>query len=70
MKIDPNILSRGDAHELIMSAVVPRLIAWISSIGEDGIFNLAPYSAFSTLCLKPCIICIQIGHGGARLAKG
>lgn len=61
MKIDPNVLNKRDVHELIMSAVVPRPIAWISSIGKDGIFNLAPYSAFSTLCLKPSIVSIQIG---------
>ena len=61
MKIDPISLKKGGAHELIMSAVVPRPIAWISSIGEDGIFNLAPYSAFSTLCLKPSIVSVQFG---------
>ena len=61
MKFYPNNLNKADAHELIMSAVVPRPIAWVSTIGEDGVFNLAPYSAFSTLCLKPSVVSIQIG---------
>lgn len=61
MKIDPEELSRRDTHELIMSAIVPRPIAFVSTVGEDGVFNLAPFSAFGTLALKPTLVYIQFG---------
>ena len=59
MKIDPEDLSRRDTHELIMSAVAPRPIALVSTIGEDGVFNLAPFSCFGTLAFKPALVYIQ-----------
>ena len=51
-----------------MSAVVPRPIAWVSTIGEDGVFNLAPYSAFTSISLKPTLVGITFGwkRGGEK----
>ncbi len=61
MKISPTDLNRRDRHELLMSVVVPRPIAFVSTIGEDGVFNLAPFSAFTSLALKPALLCFSIG---------
>jgi hypothetical protein len=43
MKIDLSKanLSR-DLHELFMSAILPRPIAWVSTIIKNGVYNLAP----------------------------
>jgi flavin reductase (DIM6/NTAB) family NADH-FMN oxidoreductase RutF len=60
MKIVPGDLSRRDAHELMMSAVLPRPIAFISTISEDGVLNLAPFSCFAPLGSKPALVCIHI----------
>jgi flavin reductase (DIM6/NTAB) family NADH-FMN oxidoreductase RutF len=61
MKINLANLERRDLHELFVSAVVPRPIAFVSSIGNDGVFNLAPFSFFNPLCLKPAVISLSIG---------
>ena len=61
MKIRPQDLNQRALHELFMSAVLPRPVAWVSTIGEEGINNLAPFSCFTTLSLKPAIVCICIG---------
>ena len=61
MKINPADLDRRARHELVMSVVVPRPIAFVSTIGENGIFNLAPYSTFTSLALKPALLCFSIG---------
>ncbi len=61
MKIVPGNLSKRDSHELFMSAMVPRPIALVSTVGEDGVFNLAPFSCFTSLCLKPVLIGVQFG---------
>ncbi|HOE17405.1 MAG TPA: flavin reductase family protein [Syntrophorhabdaceae bacterium] len=50
-------------HELITAMIMPRPIAWISTVGQDGIFNVAPFSMFANVCLRPPIICLGIGWG-------
>ena len=61
MKIDPTNLDKRTLHELAASAIVPRPIAFVSTIGKDGVFNLAPFSFFTPLCLKPFILAFSIG---------
>ena len=61
MKIDPEALDVRGAHELFVGAIVPRPIALVSTIGEDGIYNVAPFSFFSLVALKPAIAGLQIG---------
>jgi len=61
MKITPARLNQKDLHELFGSAILPRPIAFVSTIGEDGVFNLAPFSFFTPLCLKPAIVALSIG---------
>jgi len=60
MKIIPANLNRKNLHELVMGAIAPRPIALVSSVGEDKIFNLAPFSCFAPLCLKPPLIGLHI----------
>ena len=67
MKIDPASLDERRAHFLLSGIVVPRPIAFISTIGEDGVFNLAPFSAFGLLCSKPLLF--SIGMARSRHGK-
>jgi flavin reductase (DIM6/NTAB) family NADH-FMN oxidoreductase RutF len=61
MKIDPKNLSWKDAHELLLSAIVPRPIAFVSTIGPDGVYNLAPFSLFAPVSIQPALVGIGIG---------
>ena len=45
-----------DAYDLLTSIVVPRPIAWITTIGSDGTGNLAPHSFFNVACARPPIV--------------
>jgi flavin reductase (DIM6/NTAB) family NADH-FMN oxidoreductase RutF len=64
MKIDlsEENLDKRDLHKLFTSAIVPRPIAWVSTVGENGVFNLAPFSAFATIGLKPALVVLGIGR--------
>ncbi|MDQ2823670.1 MAG: flavin reductase family protein [Pseudomonadota bacterium] len=46
----------GLPHDPFNAIVGPRPIGWISSIGEDGAVNLAPYSFFNAFNYTPPII--------------
>jgi len=62
MKIDPAGLGLKEAHDLLISAVLPRPIAFVSTLGKDGVYNLAPFSYFSILSTKPAVAGIGIGR--------
>lgn len=56
MIIDPSNLNRQDSAHLLADIVVPRPIAWVSTLDEAGTFNLAPFSTYIHLSTKPMII--------------
>ncbi len=63
MIIDPAGLTGLEAHRLLISLIVPRPIAWVTSISPDGVVNAAPYSFFSGVRSKPPVISISAGQG-------
>jgi len=60
MRLRPQDMKKKDLHELFVSTMLPRPIAFVSTVSEEGIFNLAPFSFFTPLCLKPPIIGFSI----------
>jgi flavin reductase (DIM6/NTAB) family NADH-FMN oxidoreductase RutF len=50
---DPAQESPQDIYKLMVGAIVPRPIAFVSSIDEAGVLNLAPFSYFSAVCSRP-----------------
>lgn len=53
MKIDPAITCQKDVYKILTGTVIPRPIGWVSSISEDGIPNLAPFSFFNAVGEDP-----------------
>lgn len=44
-------------HSIYNALVVPRPIGWISSMSQDGVINLAPYSFFNSVTGDPpCVM--------------
>lgn len=54
------ILRPGDdgveSYPLLNSLVVPRPIAWVSTVSKDGVGNLAPHSFFNVACANPPMV--------------
>ena len=53
MFYEPKKNNHGLAHDPFKSCVVPRPIGWISTVGSDGVANLAPFSQFQNLTFDP-----------------
>jgi flavin reductase (DIM6/NTAB) family NADH-FMN oxidoreductase RutF len=53
MFYEPEKNNHGLAHDPFKSCVVPRPIGWISTVGADGVHNLAPFSQFQNLTFDP-----------------
>lgn len=61
MKIQTANLERQQLHDLIGNSIAPLPVALISTIGQDGTFNAAPFSFVAPVCSKPPIICVSFG---------
>jgi flavin reductase (DIM6/NTAB) family NADH-FMN oxidoreductase RutF len=53
MDIDPSALAIPDRYKLLIGAIVPRPIAWVSTLSPDGRPNLAPFSFFNGVSANP-----------------
>ena len=60
MEIDLNSLEHRHAHDLITSSVVPRPIAWVSTINAEGETNLAPFSFFTGVSWSPPMLAFSV----------
>ena len=49
---DPDV----NVYRLMTALVVPRPIAWVSSLSAAGVGNLAPHSFFTVSCARPPIV--------------
>jgi flavin reductase (DIM6/NTAB) family NADH-FMN oxidoreductase RutF len=65
VKIDPAAISADAAYFWQIATIVPRPIAWVSTVNEDGSHNLAPFSFFMGVGAEPPMLAISIG-GHAR----
>ncbi len=61
MKIDPAPLQPQDIYRLLTGIVVPRPIAWVTTISKNGIINLAPFSCFTFVSSNPPMVGINVG---------
>jgi flavin reductase (DIM6/NTAB) family NADH-FMN oxidoreductase RutF len=55
---DPNLVSHRDFHQILLSGVAPRPIAFVTSRDSEGTVNLAPFSFFNAFASKPPIVAI------------
>jgi len=60
VKIDPATLSPDAVYAWQVATILPRPIAWTSTLNEDGSANLAPFSFFTGVSADPptCLICV------------
>jgi flavin reductase (DIM6/NTAB) family NADH-FMN oxidoreductase RutF len=61
MELDPRNIKPEAAYKLLIGCVVPRPIAWVSTVGADGVNNLAPFSFFMGVCPEPPTIAFSSG---------
>ena len=68
MKIDPASMSSDAAYYWQAATIVPRPIAWVSTLNDDGSTNLAPFSFFTGVSSDPptCLICVSRNSRGDK----
>ena len=70
MIVDPAASSIHEIERLLVGVILPRPIAFVSTISLDGIANLAPFSFFTAVCPKPPVVCfcnsIRVSDGSKK----
>jgi flavin reductase (DIM6/NTAB) family NADH-FMN oxidoreductase RutF len=62
MQYDPREMPSSDIYRLMIALVIPRPIAFISTMSPDGRLNLAPFSYFIAISSKPALVGISFTH--------
>lgn len=63
MYFDFERLTTHERHKLLISTIVPRPIAWVTTLNADATVNVGPFSFFNMFCEDPPVICLGIGSG-------
>jgi flavin reductase (DIM6/NTAB) family NADH-FMN oxidoreductase RutF len=69
MQLTLSELSPGQRYRVLSSLVVPRPIAWVTTLNEDGSVNAAPFSYFNLMGENPPLAVLGIGKRGDGSAK-
>ena len=56
MRFDLEEVGPQNAYNLLAATVMPRPIAWVTTVGSDGVVNAAPFSFFNVLGSSPPIV--------------
>lgn len=62
MNIDFSALTEYQRYKLMASLIVPRPIALVTTLGETGVVNAAPFSMFNMLGEEPPIVMISVNR--------
>jgi flavin reductase (DIM6/NTAB) family NADH-FMN oxidoreductase RutF len=57
--VDPAASQPREVYKLLVGAIVPRPIAFVSTLSADGVLNLAPFSFFTAISANPPVICFS-----------
>src|SRR5438445_11159611 len=69
MIVDPSSLPERDSYRLMISAFVPRPMAFVSTRSLAGIYNCAPFSYSMGVSSRPLVLALSVG-GSDGCRKG
>lgn len=58
---DASDLTKEQSYKLLNGSIVPRPIAWVSTVSEEGVHNLAPFSWFNAVAVQPPTVAFSVG---------
>jgi flavin reductase (DIM6/NTAB) family NADH-FMN oxidoreductase RutF len=70
LQLDPDIIEPTAVYKLLIGCVVPRPIAWVSTIDAHGVHNVAPFSFFMGITGNPPTIAFSSGPRGGESGGG
>ncbi|WP_054943003.1 flavin reductase family protein [Paenibacillus ihuae] len=65
--IDPLTNTERDNYKLLVGTIIPRPIAFVTTVSEEGVLNGAPFSYFNIVSSNPPMISLSIQHSAGKL---
>ena len=62
MILDPGSVSPGAFYQFMIGVIVPRPIAFVSTMSPEGSLNVAPFSYFNAISSQPPLLGISINR--------
>lgn len=66
LSIDPSKNTERENYKLLIGSIVPRPIAFVTTLSEGDILNGAPFSYFNVVSSNPPMISLSIQRSGGR----
>ena len=66
---DFSALTPREAYKVMIGTIVPRPIAWVTTVSSEGVVNAAPYSFFNCLSADPPILALGVENKPDRSFK-
>ena len=64
MIVDPASTDYANVYKVLIGSVVPRPIAFVSSVSPDGVLNLAPFSFLTVASANPPVLVFSVSRRG------
>ncbi|WP_084360481.1 flavin reductase family protein [Hydrogenophaga palleronii] len=65
--LDATTMDTATAYRLLVGAVVPRPVAWITTRSKNGVVNAAPFSSYNYVAHSPPMVAVNIGTKDGEL---
>ncbi len=69
MEFDVEAISPRERYALLIASILPRPIAWVSTVSQAGVTNLAPFSFFTGITGNPMSLCFAPVNSRDGVAK-
>lgn len=69
MTFDFETLGEDMRYKLMLATVLPRPIAWVTSLDRNGLINAAPFSFFNVFGTEPATVGIGVGRNSPTQPK-
>ncbi|WP_102273874.1 flavin reductase family protein [Cytobacillus massiliigabonensis] len=67
LSIDPESMSERENYKLLIGSIIPRPIAFVTTMSKDGVLNGAPFSYFTIVSSNPPMISLSIQRSNGKM---
>lgn len=67
--IDPTSQSVQENYKLLIGSIIPRPIAFVTTLSEDGVLNGAPFSFFNIVSANPPMVAVSVQRKQGGIPK-
>ena len=60
VNLDLDALTAQERYKLLTAVVIPRPIAWVTTVNKDGLVNAAPFSFFNVFGQDPALVILGL----------